>query len=37
MITNLYSWYQPEIDVAPVELGGILADLFMTGIAPVRC
>jgi AcrR family transcriptional regulator len=34
MITNLYSWYQPEIDVAPVELGGILADLFMAGIAP---
>jgi AcrR family transcriptional regulator len=33
MITNLYSWYQPEVDVPPVELGAILADLFMAGIA----
>jgi AcrR family transcriptional regulator len=34
MITNLYSWYQPEVDVVPSELGFILADLFMAGIAP---
>lgn len=36
MITNLYSWYQPEVDVPPVELGAILADLFMAGTAPNR-
>jgi TetR/AcrR family transcriptional regulator, cholesterol catabolism regulator len=36
MITNLYSWYQPEVDVVPTELGLILADLFMAGIAPKR-
>ena len=34
MITNLYSWYQPEVDVPTSELGFILADLFMAGIAP---
>jgi AcrR family transcriptional regulator len=34
MITNLYSWYQPEMDVAPAELGAVLADLFMAGIGP---
>jgi AcrR family transcriptional regulator len=34
MITNLYSWYQPEVDVPPAELGSILADLFMAGINP---
>jgi TetR/AcrR family transcriptional regulator, cholesterol catabolism regulator len=34
MITNLYSWYQPEVDVTAGELGFILADLFMAGIAP---
>ena len=34
MITNLYSWYQPGVDVAPSELGFILADLFMAGIVP---
>jgi TetR/AcrR family transcriptional regulator, cholesterol catabolism regulator len=34
MITNMYSWYQPEVDVAPSEIGFILADLFMAGIAP---
>jgi AcrR family transcriptional regulator len=33
MITNLYSWYQPEVDVTPVELGGVLADLFMVSAA----
>lgn len=32
MITHIYPWYQPEIDVAPAKLGFILADLFMTGI-----
>jgi AcrR family transcriptional regulator len=36
MITNLYSWYQPEVDVTPTELGFILADLYMSGIAPTR-
>jgi AcrR family transcriptional regulator len=36
MITNLYSWYQPEVDLPPVELGAILADLFMAGITPNR-
>jgi TetR/AcrR family transcriptional regulator, cholesterol catabolism regulator len=34
MITNLYSWYQPEVDLIPGELGFMLADLFMAGIAP---
>ena len=34
MITNLYSWYQPEIDVPPIELGFILADKYMAGIVP---
>ncbi len=34
MITNLYSWYQPAVDVPPSELGFILADLFMAGILP---
>jgi AcrR family transcriptional regulator len=34
MITNLYSWYQPEVDIAPSELGFMLADLFMAGILP---
>jgi AcrR family transcriptional regulator len=35
MITNIYSWYQPEVDVLPSELGFLLADLFVTGIGPV--
>jgi AcrR family transcriptional regulator len=35
MITNIYSWYQPEVDVPPSELGLLLADLFVAGIAPV--
>ena len=35
MITNIYPWYQPEVDVLPSELGFLLADLFFTGIAPV--
>ncbi len=34
MITHIYPWYQPSVDVVPSELGFILADLFMTGIAP---
>jgi AcrR family transcriptional regulator len=33
MITNIYSWYQPEVDVLPNELGFLLADLFVAGIA----
>jgi AcrR family transcriptional regulator len=37
MITNLYSWYQSEVDLPPIELGAILADLFMAGILPNRC
>lgn len=36
MITNLYSWYQPEVDIAPSELGFMLADLFMAGLVPNR-
>jgi AcrR family transcriptional regulator len=36
MITNLYSWYQPEVDVVPVDLGAVLADLFMAGIGSNR-
>lgn len=34
MIVHIYPWYQPEVDVSPGELGFILADLFMMGIAP---
>jgi AcrR family transcriptional regulator len=34
MITNIYSWYQPEVDFAPGELGFALADVFMAGILP---
>jgi TetR/AcrR family transcriptional regulator, cholesterol catabolism regulator len=34
MITNIYPWYRPTVDVAPTELGFMLADLFLTGIAP---
>jgi AcrR family transcriptional regulator len=34
IITNLYSWYQPEVDVVPGELGFVLADLFMAGVLP---
>jgi TetR/AcrR family transcriptional regulator, cholesterol catabolism regulator len=33
MINHIYPWYQPEIDLTPVELGSLLADLFMTGVA----
>jgi TetR/AcrR family transcriptional regulator, cholesterol catabolism regulator len=33
MINLIYPWYQPEIDLTPMELGSLLADLFMTGIA----
>jgi AcrR family transcriptional regulator len=33
MINHIYPWYQPEIDLTPMELGSLLADLFMTGIA----
>ena len=36
MITNLYSWYQPEVDVVPGELGFVLADLFMAGVRTER-
>jgi TetR/AcrR family transcriptional regulator, cholesterol catabolism regulator len=34
MITNMYSWYQPGIDLSPSEIGAMLADLFMVGILP---
>ena len=32
IITNIYPWYQPNVDVAPRELGRTLADLFLNGI-----
>ena len=34
MITNIYPWYQPAIDLPPRQLGLTLADLFMTGVVP---
>jgi TetR/AcrR family transcriptional regulator, cholesterol catabolism regulator len=33
MINLIYPWYQPAVDVTPVELGSILSDIFFTGIA----
>jgi AcrR family transcriptional regulator len=33
MITNLYSWYQPGIDIPPIDLGFTLADVFVGGIS----
>jgi TetR/AcrR family transcriptional regulator, cholesterol catabolism regulator len=33
MINCIYPWYQPEIDLTPVELGCLLADLFLHGVA----
>lgn len=36
MITHIYPWYQPGIDISPAELGFVLADVFITGIAPDR-
>jgi hypothetical protein len=34
MITNIYPWYQPGIDIPPVDLAFSLIDLFLTGIVP---
>lgn len=31
MINCIYPWYSPSEDLAPVELGGLLSDLFLTG------
>jgi AcrR family transcriptional regulator len=36
MITNIYSWYQPEVDIPPADLAFTLADVYMTGIVPDR-
>lgn len=33
VITHIYPWYQPEIDIPPFELGMLLADMFVYGIA----
>lgn len=33
MITHIYPWYQPGVDVPPGELGHLLGDLFLTGVA----
>ena len=33
MITNMYSWYQPEVDLPPVELAQTVADVFVAGIS----
>ena len=32
VITHIYPWYQPEIDIPPFELGMLLADVFLHGI-----
>jgi hypothetical protein len=34
MITNIYPWYQPEVDLPPADLGHTLADVYMGGIVP---
>jgi AcrR family transcriptional regulator len=34
MITNIYPWYQPGIDLPPTDLALTLADVFMSGVAP---
>ena len=33
MITHIYPWYQPGIDISTSELGHLLGDLFFTGVA----
>lgn len=34
MITHIYPWYQPGIDLPPRELALLLADLFLHGVRP---
>ncbi|HWB31640.1 MAG TPA: TetR family transcriptional regulator [Acidobacteriaceae bacterium] len=36
MITNIYPWYQPGIDIPPADLAFTLADVYLSGIAPSR-
>ena len=36
MITHIYPWYQPGIDIPASELGHLLGDLFFTGVAVDR-
>jgi AcrR family transcriptional regulator len=33
MITHIYPWYEPGVDIAPFALGQLLADVFVNGIA----
>jgi hypothetical protein len=36
MITSICSWYQPAVDIPPVDLAFTLADVYMAGIVPNR-
>lgn len=32
MMTHIYPWYEPGRDIAPAELGAVIAHLFLTGL-----
>jgi TetR/AcrR family transcriptional regulator, cholesterol catabolism regulator len=32
IITLIYPWYEPDVDIAPIELGLIFADVFIHGV-----